>query len=144
MMDKKALSRISAFIEREALRSLAEKAAAGKEVIFLKKPEKTMVFMQVKEPVRQSLFYLGELLAVHCIVELAGVRGAAVLMGDDLGKAESTAILDAAHTGGFAEFAGIEQELLRFEEIRKEQISKQASAVRETQVRFHALLDQEV
>ena len=29
-MDKKALSRISAFIEREALRSLAEKAAAGK------------------------------------------------------------------------------------------------------------------
>jgi alpha-D-ribose 1-methylphosphonate 5-triphosphate synthase subunit PhnG len=142
-MDKRALSRISAFADTGLLRTLAEKAAAGKEVLFLKKPEKTMVLLQVKEPVKQSLFYLGEMLAVHCIVELSGVKGAAVLAGDDFSKAEAAAVLDAAHSGGFAEFALIEPELQRLEQARQEKEAKQAAAVKETQVRFHALEDRE-
>jgi alpha-D-ribose 1-methylphosphonate 5-triphosphate synthase subunit PhnG len=142
-MNKLTLSRISAFAETELLRSLAEKVSVGRELLFLKKPEKTMVLLSVKEPVKQSLFYLGETLAVHCIVELAGVRGAAVLMGDDFSKAEAAAVLDAAHSGSFAEFAHIEPELLRLEEARQNKTAKQTAAVKETQVRFHVLEDRE-
>jgi len=143
-MDKRTLSRISTFAETEILRSLAEKAAGGRELLFLKKPEKTMVLLSVKEPVRQSLFYLGEMLAVHCIVELAGVRGASVLAGDDFSKAESAAVLDAAHSGGFSEFALVEPELLRLDEARQKEAGKQTAAIKETQVRFHVLEDREV
>ena len=102
-----------------------------------------MVLLQVKEPVKQSLFYLGEMLAVHCIVELAGVRGAAVMMGDDISKAEAAAVLDAAHSGGFVEFSLLEPELLRLKETRQKECIKQAAAVNETKVRFHMLEDQE-
>ena len=143
-MNKQSLSRISTFAKTEVLRSLAKKAAGNRELLFLKKPEKTMVLLSVKEPVKQSLFYLGEMLAVHCIVELAGVRGAAVLAGDDFLKAEAAAILDAAHSGDFPEFALVEPELLRFEEARQNEAGKQAAAVKETQVRFQALEDREI
>lgn len=142
-MDKLALSRISAFADTDILRSMAEKAAAGRELLFLKKPEKTMVLLQVKEPVKQSLFYLGEMLAVHCIVELSGVKGAAVLAGDDFSKAEAAAVLDAAHSGGFAEFALVEGELYRLEEARKQKAAGQTAAVKRTQVLFHAIEDRE-
>ena len=143
-MDKKTLSRISAFADTGILIPLAEKAAGGRELFFLKKPEKTMVLLSVKEPVKQSLFYLGEMLAVHCIVELSGVRGAAVLAGDDCSRAEAAAVLDAAHSGGFEEFAIVEPELLRLEEARQRESAKQTRAVKETQVRFHVLEDREV
>ena len=142
-MNKQTLSRISAFAETALLQNLAEKAAGKRDILFLKKPEKTMVLLQVKEPVKQSLFYLGEMLAVHCIVELAGVRGASVLMGDDFPKAEAAAVLDAAHSGGFAEFSLIEPELIRLETMRQNEKAKQTAAVQKTQVRFHVLEDHE-
>ena len=142
-MDKRTLSRTCVFAETGILQSLAKKAAGGRELVFLKNPEKTMVLLQVKEPVKQSLFFLGEMLAVHCIVELAGVRGAAVLAGDDFSKAQAAAVLDAAHTGGFAEFAHVEPELLRLEEARRRGNAAQAAAVKETQVNFHVLEDRE-
>ena len=140
-MDKRTLSRISAFAQAQVLSSLAEKAAGGRKLLFLKKPEKTMVLVPVREPVKQSLFYLGEMLAAHCIVELAGVRGAAVVMGDDLSKAEAAAVLDAAHSGAFKEFELVEPELLRLDEERRAACARQAAAVRQTQVRFHVLED---
>jgi alpha-D-ribose 1-methylphosphonate 5-triphosphate synthase subunit PhnG len=143
-MDKLTLSRISAFAGPALLRILADKAAAGMEVILLKGPEKTMVLLQVKEPVRQSRFYLGELLASHCIVELGGARGAAVLMGDDLDKARAAAVLDAAHSGGFPGFALVEPELLRLEEERRLEEARNAAAVRKTQVSFQVLEDREL
>ena len=140
-MNKQTLSRITAFAETDILRSLAERASAGKELLFLKKPEKTMILLQVKEPVKQSRFYLGELLAVHCIVELSGVRGAAVIAGDDFSKAEAAAVLDAAHSGNFEEFERIEEELHHLEEARQKKHAKQTAAIKETQVRFHVLED---
>ena len=143
-MNKQSLSRISNFADAEVLQSLAKKAVGKRELLFLKKPEKTMVLLQVKEPVKQSRFYLGEMLAVHCIVELEGVRGAAVLMGDDFSKAEAAAVLDAAHSGGFAEFSQVEPELLYLEEQRQRKNAEQTAAVQKTQVSFHVLEDREL
>ncbi|MDR1317285.1 MAG: phosphonate C-P lyase system protein PhnG, partial [Spirochaetales bacterium] len=143
-MDKITLSRITAFARADDLRPLAQKAAAGKNVAVLKEPEKTMVLLQVREPVKQSCFFLGELLAVQCTVEVDGARGAAVQMGDDLSKVLDAAVLDAVHSGGCEAFAAIEPGLLRLEEERKQEEARQAAQVRRTRVRFHVLEDREI
>jgi alpha-D-ribose 1-methylphosphonate 5-triphosphate synthase subunit PhnG len=143
-MDKLALSRVCAFAGPALLRSLAEQAAEGREAALLKGPEKTMVLLQIREPVRQSRFYLGELLATHCVVELGGVRGAAVLMGDEPDRARDAAVLDAAHSGGFPGFTLVEPELFRLEEARKAELAQEAGEIRKTQVSFQALEDREL
>ena len=143
-MDKLTLSRICAFAEPALLGTLAAKAAEGRNAALLKGPEKTLVLLQVREPVRKSRFYLGELLAAHCVVELDGVRGASVLMGDDLGKARDAAVLDAAHSGGFPGFALVEGELLRLEEARKAEAAKESAEIRRTKVSFRSLEDREL
>ena len=143
-MDKLTLSRICAYADGALLRPLAEKAAEGREAALLKGPEKTIVLLQVREPVRKSRFYLGELLAAHCVVELGGVRGAAVLMGDDLDKARDAAVLDAALYGGFPGFALVEGELFRLEEARKAELGKEAAEIKKTKVSFRSLEDKEL
>jgi alpha-D-ribose 1-methylphosphonate 5-triphosphate synthase subunit PhnG len=142
-MDKITLSRICAFAGPELLGTLAAKAAEGNNAALLKGPEKTMVLLQVREPVRRCRFYLGELLAVHCVVELGGVRGAAVLLGDDLNKARDAAVLDAAHSGGFPGFALVEGELLALEAARKAELEQEAAEIRKTRVSFRSLEDKE-
>jgi alpha-D-ribose 1-methylphosphonate 5-triphosphate synthase subunit PhnG len=143
-MDKFTLSRICAFADPSLLESLAQKAVAGLKISLLKGPEKTIVFIQSREPVRQSRFYLGEMLAAHCVVEVAGIRGMAVLMGDDLDKARAAAVLDAAHSGNFSCFALVEPELLRLEEERLAEETRKAAAVRKTRVSFQVLEDREL
>ncbi|MDR1909417.1 MAG: phosphonate C-P lyase system protein PhnG [Spirochaetaceae bacterium] len=143
-MDKISLSRITAFADSRRLEALAGLAAEGEEVRILKEPEKTMVLLRVREPVRGEDFYLGEMLAVHCTVELGGVRGAAVIMGDDLAGVRAAAVIDALHSGGFPGFALIEGELLRLGEEREEGRARQAALVRGTQVIFQALEDREL
>ncbi|MDR1205287.1 MAG: phosphonate C-P lyase system protein PhnG [Peptococcaceae bacterium] len=140
-MDKLTLSRAAAFADAGKLRALAEEAVSGKTVLLLKAPEKTMILLNVREPVRQSRFYLGEALAVHCMVEVDGVRGAAAQLGDDLQKVQAAAILDAAHTGRFPGFVSAEAALLELDAARKAEELQWASRVRETQVRFQALED---
>jgi alpha-D-ribose 1-methylphosphonate 5-triphosphate synthase subunit PhnG len=140
-MDKITLSRAAAFADAGKLRALAEEAVSGKTVLLLKEPEKTMILLNVREPVRQSRFYLGEALAVHCMVEVDGVRGAAVQLGDDLRKVQAAAVLDAAHTGNFPGFILTEPALLELDAARKAEERQWASVIQETQVRFHALED---
>jgi alpha-D-ribose 1-methylphosphonate 5-triphosphate synthase subunit PhnG len=140
-MDKLTLSRILAFADPAKLSALAEKAAWGKDVLLLTKPEKTMILLKIREPVRGGRFYLGEALAAHCVVEVDGTRGVSVQLGDDVGKALSAAVLDAAHTGNFPGF--VEEELLELDASRAEEVAEVASAVRSTQVRFHILEDKE-
>ncbi|MDR2182002.1 MAG: phosphonate C-P lyase system protein PhnG [Treponema sp.] len=142
-MDKLTLSRISAFADSALLRSLAEQAAEGREAALLKGPENTMVLLQIREPVRRGRFYLGELLAAHCVVELDGVRGAAVMMGDDLEKVRAAALLDAAHSGAFPGFALVEPELLRQDEQRRAALAHEAAEIRKTRVAFRSLEDRE-
>jgi alpha-D-ribose 1-methylphosphonate 5-triphosphate synthase subunit PhnG len=111
---------------------------------YVKGPEKTMILLMVREPVKNSRFYLGEALAAHCIAELDGVRGAAVALGDDLDRAGAAAALDAAHTGGFPEFAAAELQLLALGARQELAAAEKAALVRGTQVKFHALEDREV
>jgi phosphonate C-P lyase system protein PhnG len=132
------------FADTAILEELATLATAGREALVLKPAEKTLVLLQVREPTRGERFFLGEALAVHCVVEVDGVRGAAVQLGDDLVRARAAAALDAAHSAGFAGFALALPRLLRLEAERRAALKDEAGLVRKTAVSFQSLEDREV
>jgi phosphonate C-P lyase system protein PhnG len=143
-MDKRSLSRIMNFADTALLRDLAERAAGGREALILKPAEKTLALVHIREPAQGGCFFLGEALVAHCIVELGGVRGAAVQLGDDLGRVQAAAMLDAAHSGGFAEFTLVLPQLLALEAERAEALEREAELVRGTAVQFQSLEDREL
>jgi phosphonate C-P lyase system protein PhnG len=132
------------FADTALLRDLAEKAAGGRETLILKPAEKTLALLQIREPAGGGRFFLGEALAAHCIVELGGVRGAAVQLGDDLGRVQAAAMLDAAHSGGFVEFTLVLPQLLALEAERAVALEQEAEMVRGTAVHFQSLEDREL
>ncbi|MFG2884695.1 phosphonate C-P lyase system protein PhnG [Streptomyces sp. NPDC048297] len=83
---------------------LAERLIAesgGPEPTVVKGPETGMVVLQVREPVEETRFYLGEVLVTECSVEVSGVPGWCMRPGDDRVAALAGALLDAlAEAGG--------------------------------------------
>ena len=63
-------------------------------------PEVGLVMMQVREPVCDERFFLGEVLVTRAEVELGGVRGWSMRMGEDRVTTLAAAILDAEAAGG--------------------------------------------
>jgi alpha-D-ribose 1-methylphosphonate 5-triphosphate synthase subunit PhnG len=66
------------------------------DVTVLAGPEVGMVMMQVREPVVEERFYLGEVLVTSCTVEVAGATGWCVRAGDDRVATLAAALLDGA------------------------------------------------
>jgi hypothetical protein len=59
-MDKITLSRVSVFTESARLDELAKKAASGRDILLLKKPEKTMALLMIREPVKGPFLFVIE------------------------------------------------------------------------------------
>ncbi|AUA16415.1 phosphonate metabolism protein PhnG [Streptomyces sp. SID8382] len=87
--------------ERAELIELADACIAdGARVRVLVGPEVGCVTAQVREPVLDQRFLLGDVLACRAEVELAGHRGWAMRLGDDRAAVLAAAVLDAeAHSG---------------------------------------------
>lgn len=79
---------------------LASNIKAQNNMTIIKEPNKTLTMIKMREPVKESLFYIGEVIVTEAIVELDGVKGMAVTMGDDYGKTLDMAIIDAACNKG--------------------------------------------
>ncbi len=69
----------------------------------IKKPQKTLTMVKMREVVNASLFYLGEVLCCECMVEIDGVKGFFVTMGDDFEKVQAAATIDGAYNAKFQE-----------------------------------------
>lgn len=93
-MTKRELSAILAKASREEVTHLAEQIQEGCEIMMLKEPQKTLVMVKARESVKNSLFYLGEVLATECMVTVDGVRGMSVIAGDDFEKTAAAAVID--------------------------------------------------
>lgn len=93
-MTKRELSAILAKASTEETAELAGKIKRECEIKMLKEPQKTLVMVKVRESVKNSLFYLGEILATECMVTVNGVRGMTVIAGDDFKKAVDAAVID--------------------------------------------------
>jgi alpha-D-ribose 1-methylphosphonate 5-triphosphate synthase subunit PhnG len=87
--------------ETEELRTLADACLAdGIDVRVLIAPEVGLVSVQIREPVADERFLLGDLLSCRAEVELEGHRGWAMRLGDDRVAVLAAAVLDAEVEAG--------------------------------------------
>jgi alpha-D-ribose 1-methylphosphonate 5-triphosphate synthase subunit PhnG len=92
--------------------------------------------IKLREPVKESLFYLGEVMVSEAVVELDGVKGMAVIMGDDAEKVLNMAIIDAACNSGV--FEGW-SDLLALEREQLEQERRENAMHLQTMVNFRSM-----
>ena len=107
--------------------------------VIVKAPGKTLAMIKMREPVRQSLFYIGEVIVCEAVVEIDGTQGIAVVMGDDAEKTLDMAIIDAAVNKGV--FTGMET-LLVLERGQNDMVMRENAMHLKTLVGFESM-DQE-
>ena len=138
-MDKKRLSKIMAKADRATIAALSAEVQKTHSPVIIKEPGKTLTMIKMREPVKQSLFYIGEVIVSEAVVELDGVKGVAVAMGDDLEKTLDMAIIDAAINKGV--FTGMDA-LLALEKEQNDRVMRENALHLKTMVNFESM-DQE-
>lgn len=111
----------------------------GYKIKVVKEPQKTLAMIKVREPVGASLFYLGEALCTECMVELDGVKGFCVVMGDDFEKALNIAIIDAAINANVKELDKILTEIQSLDEAQRSARRKLNGEIMKSKVNFSAM-----
>lgn len=139
-MEKKRLFKILARADAAIIARLAEELKLTHSFTMVKEPNKTLTMVKMREPVKESLFYIGEVLVCEAVIELDGTRGMAVTMGDDFEKVLNMAIIDAAYNRGVFER---EPELLRLEAEQRLTEQKRNAMHMKTMVNFNSM-DSEV
>ena len=135
-MEKRRISRILARADGAAVKRLADEIKAVQSPVIVKAPEKSLAMIRMREPVQESLFYLGEVIVCEAIVDLAGKKGVAVLMGDDFDKVLDMAVIDAAcNAGVFAAY----DELEALEREQKLAQEKESAMFLQTMVSFRSM-----
>ena len=135
-MDKKRLFKIMANAGREEVAQMAEKLKQNHDIVIIKEPSKTLTMIKMREPVKGSLFYIGEVIVTECIVELDGERGMAVTMGDDFEKTLDMSVIDAAcNKGVFND----EDNLLELEKNQILKLQRENAMHLKTMVSFNSL-----
>lgn len=135
-LEKKHLFQILARADRDAVIRLGKELQEQYPVTVVKSPEKALTMIKMREPVKQSLFYLGETIITEAVVSLDGTVGNAVTMGDDFEKTLYMAVIDAAENKGIF---GKESLLLEWETQQNARIEKENAMFQKTKVDFHSM-----
>ena len=138
-MDKKRLTKILAKADRAVVADLSAEIQKTYHPVIVKEPGKTLTMIKMREPVKQSLFYIGEVIVCEASVEIDGVKGIAVAMGDDTEKILNMAIIDSAINKGV--FTGMD-ELLKLEKEQNDRMMQENALHLKTMVNFNSM-DQE-
>ena len=137
-MDKKRLFKIMARATSKEVEKLSEKIKKNRNnnIVIVKEPGKTLTMIKMREPVKNSLFYLGEVIVSEAVVELNKTKGIGVVMGDDFDKALNMAIIDAAVNKGIFEDIDI---LNEWEEKQQQKEEKENAMHLKTMVSFSSM-----
>lgn len=135
-MEKKRLFRIMTKADAGEIAALAKDLKERYAVVVVQPPERTLAMIRMREPVRERLFYLGEVMVGEAIVELDGAKGMAVSLSDTPDKILDMAIIDAACNRGV--FTG-EARLLALEAAQLDFERKENAMHRKTMVNFHPM-----
>jgi len=135
-MDKKRLTKILAKADRKEIAALSAEIQKNHLPVIVKEPAKTLTMIKMREPVKQSLFYIGEVIVCEAAVELDGVKGVAVAMGDDAEKTLDMAIIDAAINKGV--FDGMDK-LLKLEKEQNDLVMQENAMHLKTMVNFESM-----
>ena len=125
--------------EKEEVAALSAEIQKTYRPVIIKEPEKTLAMIRQRDPVMRGTFYIGEVIVCEASVEIDGVPGISVLMGDDTGKTLDMAIIDAAINKGI--FTGMEI-LLALEEKQQHVLKRENAMFLKTMVNFESM-DQE-
>lgn len=107
--------RILAKADNNVVMDFAKDIKDAHDVVIIKKPEKSLAMIKVRESVKESLFYLGEVMITEAAASVNDHKGIAVMMGDSYEKTLDMAIIDAAVN------AGVFTRMNELEELEKEQ-----------------------
>lgn len=139
-MEKRRISKILARAGKEEVKRLAGEIKEKYSPVIVKSPEKSLAMIRMREPVQESLFYLGEVIVSEAIVDLDGAKGVAVIMGDDFDKVLDMAVIDAAcNKGVFQRYDFLEQ----LEKEQTHRLEKENALFMQAMVSFHSM-DSEV
>lgn len=139
-MEKRRISKILARVSKEQVKRLADEIKEKYSPVIIKAPEKSLTMIRMREPVQESLFYLGEVIVSEAIVDLDGAKGVAVMMGDDFDKVLDMAVIDAACNKGVFQRYDF---LFQLEKEQTLQLEKENALFMQTMVSFHSM-DSEV
>lgn len=138
-MNKKRLFKVMTKADGALVARLADNIKEHHQIVVIKPPNKTLAMIKIREPVKSSLFYIGEVMVTEAVIEFDGVTGLAVTMGDDFEKALNMAIIDGAcNKGVFKE----EHLLLELEKAQMDREQKENAMHLKTMVSFTSM-DQE-
>ena len=135
-MDKKRLTKILAKADRRIVASLSADIQKKYRPVIVKGPQKTLAMIKMREPVKNSLFYLGEVIVCEATAEIDGVSGVAVFMGDDAEKTLDMAIIDAAVNRGVF---SAEEKLSELEKEQNDLVMQENAMYLKTTVNFESM-----
>lgn len=135
-MEKKRLFQILSRAERSDVIRLGQELQRQYSVTIVKKPEKSLTMIRMREPVKKSLFYLGEAIITEAVVTLEDTVGTAVTMGDDFEKTLYMAVIDAAENRGVFAHNDL---LLEWEQAQQRRIAQENAMFQKTKVDFHSM-----
>lgn len=135
-MDKKRMFKILSKADRDCVMELSNKIMTKHQVVIIKSPEKALAMIKMREPVKESLFYIGEVIVTEATVSVDGKNGMAVAMGDDFEKTLAMAVIDAAcNADVFFDY----DILLQLEKKQIDREEKKNAIFKKTMVDFHAM-----
>ncbi|MCJ7837360.1 phosphonate C-P lyase system protein PhnG [Cuneatibacter sp. NSJ-177] len=135
-MEKKRFFRILGRASRQQVSALAAPYKEKQRITVIKEPAKSLAMIRMREPVKESLFYLGEVIVCEASVLLGQTKGTAVTMGDDFEKVLDMAVLDAAVNAGIFQE---EDALLILEAAQTAETEKENALYLNTMVSFTAM-----
>lgn len=135
-MEKKRFFRILGKASRQQVSALAAPYKEKQRITVIKEPAKSLAMIRMREPVKESLFHLGEVIVCEASVLLGQAKGTAVTMGDDFEKVMDMAVLDAAVNAGIFQE---EDALLSLETAQIAETEKENALYWNTMVSFTAM-----
>ncbi len=138
-MKKQKMFSIMASSKAETIHEMAKEISSKYDVTIIKKPSKTLTMIKMREPVKKSLYYLGEVMVTETIVEINSIKGMAVTMGDDFDKVLSMAIIDCGFNNKFPEMQEIEKKLEKIYQKQLDRKEKENALHLKTMVNFNSM-----
>lgn len=138
-MTKQEISSILAGASREQVQRISRRIQENHRIEIVKEPKKTLVMVKVRESIQKSLFYLGEVLACECMVQVDEARGFSVQAGDDFEKVLASAVIDGALNGDCVESGWIEGELRLMKEEQERRRGRLNAQILKSKVNFNVM-----
>ena len=138
-ISRKELTAVLNTAQKNEVSSIAKMVSDKYEISIVRAPQKTLTMVKMREPVGESLFYLGEILCCECMVEIGGIKGFAVCMGDDFEKVKDCAVIDCALNADLAECSEIKAEVIKLAVGQKNSRRAMNGEIMKSRVDFHTM-----